>query len=227
MEYAVLVRRAFQGLVKLLIVMAAILFLSAWSLRYWQGWLFLLVFSSAVTQITVFFLKKDPGLVERRLKAGAAAEKEPAQKIIQAGASFFFLALIAFPGFDHRFGWSHASFAVVLAGDALVALGLWIVFLVFHENRFTSATIEVSHEQQVVSTGPYRFVRHPMYSGALLMLVGVPLALGSLWGLLLFLPVLAVIVLRLINEERFLDAKLPGYREYRAATRYRLIPGIY
>jgi protein-S-isoprenylcysteine O-methyltransferase Ste14 len=227
MHQASIARRAIQGFLQLQVTMAALLFLAAWSLRYWQAWLFLLVFSASTAWITLYFLKNDPALIERRLKAGAAAEKEKVQKIIQAFASLFFVAVILFPGFDHRFGWSHLSPPVAFAGDAVVALGLFIVFRVFRENSFTSATIEVSQEQRVVSTGPYRWVRHPMYAGALLMIFGVPVALGSLWGLLICLPIVAAIVWRLREEEIFLAANLPGYNEYRSVTRYRLIPWIF
>ncbi len=132
-----------------------------------------------------------------------------------------------FPGIDHRFGWSHLSPYVVLAGDALVALGLLIVFFVFKENSYTSAIIEVGKQQTVVSTGPYRVVRHPMYAGALLFMFGIPLGLGSLWGLLFCIPMVAVVVWRLIDEEKYLAKNLAGYVEYCARTRSRLIPWVY
>lgn len=222
-----LTTRSFVGLANMLVLMGAVLFLSAWSLTYWQGWVFLIVFAIATTLITIYFLRSDPELIQRRLQAGPVAEHETSQKIIQTFASVFFLALVAFPAFDHRFGWSHLPPYVVLAGDVFVVLGLYFVFLVFKENSFASATIEVGKEQPVISTGPYRLVRHPMYAGAFLMLLGIPLALGSLWGILFCAPIFAVIVWRLIEEEKFLSTNLAGYREYCAKTRYRLIPGIY
>jgi protein-S-isoprenylcysteine O-methyltransferase Ste14 len=222
-----LATRAFQGLAQFEIILGALLFLSAWSLSYWQGWVLWAVFSVGVTLITVYFLAKDPALIERRLKAGPRAEREKSQKIIQALANVLFIALIVVPAIDHRFGWSNLSWYVVLAGDALVALGLLIVFFVFKENSFTSATIEVSKEQEVISTGPYRLVRHPMYSGALLLILGIPIGLGSVWGLLLCVPMAAAIVWRLVDEEKYLSINLPGYAEYRAKTRYRLLPRIY
>jgi protein-S-isoprenylcysteine O-methyltransferase Ste14 len=228
MEPAVSLRkRALQGLAQFLVALWALVFLPAWSLRYSEGWVFWLEFSLIVTLITVYFLEKDPGLIERRLKAGPLAEKEKKQKIIQWFANFFFIALIIFPGIDHRLGWSHLSLPLIVLGDVLVALGLAIVFLVFRENSYTSGTIEVGKEQNVISTGPYRLVRHPMYAGAILLLVGIPLALGSSWGLLICVPMVAVIVWRLIAEEKYLSKNLPGYLEYCGKTRYRLVPGIY
>ena len=222
-----LTRRALIGFVQLLMVMAAALFLSAWSLRYWQGWLFLAAFFVPVTMITLYFLEHDPALIERRIKAGPVAEQKTTQKIIQALASLCFIALLVVPGLDYRFGWSPVPAAVTVAGDVLVVVGLYVVFLVFRENSFTSAVIEVGKDQPVISTGPYRLVRHPMYAGALLMLLGMPLALGSALGLLFCVPIFAVIVWRLIDEESFLRTNLNGYAEYCAHTRYHLIPWIY
>ena len=109
----------------------------------------------------------------------------------------------------------------------IVALGLLIVFFVFRENSFASATIEVGSEQTLVSTGPYAFVRHPMYFGAFVMLLGVPLALGSWWGLLSVIPIVGVIIWRLLDEEVFLEKNLPGYTTYRNGVKYRLLPFIW
>ena len=224
---ALLKRRAFIGLVQLLVVMAVALFVSAWSLRYWQGWIFLAAFFVPVTMITLYFLEHDPALIERRIKAGPVAEQETTQKIIQVLASLCFIALLVVPGLDHRFGWSRVPPTAIVAGDILVVAGLYIVFLVFRENSFTSAIIEVGKDQAVISTGPYRLVRHPMYAGAVLMLLGMPLALGSTFGLLFCAPIFAVIVWRLIDEESYLRTNLAGYAEYCAHTRYHLIPWIY
>ena len=219
--------RALQGLAQFVVTLGALLFLSAWSLNYWQAWLFLALFSTSISGITLDLMHRDPALLERRLRAGAGAEKEKTQKIIQAVANVFFLALIIIPGLDHRFGWSHLPVWVVVAGDGLVVIGLYIVFLVFRENSYTSGVIEVASDQRVISTGPYRIVRHPMYAGALVMLLGMPLALGSAWGVLVCLPMAAAITVRLIDEERYLVRHLVGYAEYRERTRYRLIPGLY
>jgi protein-S-isoprenylcysteine O-methyltransferase Ste14 len=219
--------RALQGLAQFVVTLGALLFLSAWSLNYWQAWLFLALFSTSISGITLDLMRRDPALLERRLRAGASAEKEKTQKVIQAVANVFFLALIIVPGLDHRFGWSHVPVALVLTGDGLVVIGLYIVFLVFRENSYTSGIIEVASDQRVISTGPYRIVRHPMYAGALIMLLGMPLALGSAWGVLVCLPLAAAIIVRLIDEERYLVQHLAGYAEYRERTRYRLVPGLY
>jgi protein-S-isoprenylcysteine O-methyltransferase Ste14 len=220
-------RRALTGLAQFIVTLGALLFLSAWSLRYWQAWLFLALFSASITGITLDLLRRDPALLERRLRSGPGAEKEKSQKIIQAVANVSFFALIIVPSLDHRFGWSHLPPPVVLDGDGLIIIGLYIVFLVFRENSYTSGIIEVASDQRVISTGPYRVVRHPMYAGALVMLLGMPLALGSWWGLLCCLPLAGALVVRLIDEERYLVQHLAGYGEYQSRTRYRLIPGLY
>jgi protein-S-isoprenylcysteine O-methyltransferase Ste14 len=115
----------------------------------------------------------------------------------------------------------------VAIGDILVATSLLIIFLVFKENTFTSRVVEVDAEQKVISTGLYALVRHPMYMGALFLFVGIPLALGSWWGLLTFIPLTLIIVWRLLDEERFLAKNLSGYAEYRDKVKYRLIPFVW
>jgi protein-S-isoprenylcysteine O-methyltransferase Ste14 len=172
-------------------------------------------------------MRRDPKLLERRVKAGPVAEQRPGQRLIQSLASAAFLAILAVPALDHRFGWSHVPLPAVVAGDVLVAVGFLVVFLVFKENSYASAVIEVGAAQRVVDTGPYARVRHPMYAGALVLLAGIPLALGSLWGLLVLPAFTAVIAWRTLDEESLLLQRLPGYGAYRAKTRYRLIPHVW
>jgi protein-S-isoprenylcysteine O-methyltransferase Ste14 len=222
-----LAAKSFIGLVQLIIILAVLLFLPAWSFNYWQAWIFLLVFSVSVLLITLFFLREDPKLIESRLKAGPGAEQQTSQKIIQALASIFFILPFIIASRDHRFGWSNVPMYLVIVGDLFVALGLFFVFLVFRENTFTSATIELRDEQQVISTGPYALVRHPMYAGAFIMLLGVPLALGSWWAFIPVFLLFAAIAWRLLEEEKFLAKNLLGYAAYRQKVRYRLIPFIW
>ena len=220
-------RRAWGGTVFLIVCVASMLFVPAGSLRYWQAWIFLAVFFLPVLAINIYLMKNDPRLLERRITAGPLDEKEISQKIIQSIAMVDFIALMLVPAYDHRFGWSTVPLYVVGIGDVLVVLGFYIVFLVFRENTFTSALIELSTDQKVISTGPYAHVRHPMYIGALIMLVGVPLALGSWWGLLTVVPMTLVLVWRLLDEEKFLAKNLAGYSEYQNAVRYRLVPFVW
>ena len=220
-------KKVFNRLLRFFISLAALLFLTAWTLDYWQAWLFLAVFCGSSFAITHYLAKHDPQLLERRMNAGPGAEKEKSQKIIQVLALIAFIAVLVFPAIDRRLAWSTMPPYVTTAGDVLVALGFLVIFFVFKENTFASATIEVAPEQKVITTGPYALVRHPMYSGALVMLLGEPLALGSWWGLFTIIPITAVIVWRLLNEEKFLAKNLSGYSEYQSKVKCRLLPFIW
>ena len=220
-------RKAIEGLLQLALVLALLLFLPAWTLDYWQAWVFLFLFLSASTLISIYVWRKDPKLLARRLNAGPGAEAEPKQKLIQLLASATFIGSAILPAVDHRFGWSHVPVALVLLGDVLIVLGFAIVFLVFKANSFAAATIEIAPDQTAISTGPYAVVRHPMYSGALIMLFGMPLALGSWWGLSMFAGITLTIIWRLLDEENFLVKNLKGYEDYRRKVRYRLVPLVW
>jgi len=217
-------RRAFGGLAILVLVTGALLFAAAGTFDYWQAWAFLAIYFTVSLAITLYLMKKDPALLARRMSGGPFAEKEPSQRIIMSFASIGFIGLLVLPGLDHRFGWSQMPANVAIAGDILVVLG-WIgIFFVFRENSFSSATIELAADQRVISTGPYALVRHPMYAAALVMLLGMPIALGSWWGVLTMAAVVPAVVWRLLDEERFLARNLPGYAEYQRKVRYRLLP---
>jgi protein-S-isoprenylcysteine O-methyltransferase Ste14 len=218
-----LARRAVSGFAQLMVVMALALFGPAWTLNYLQAWVYFLVFFGSAAIITVYLSGNDRGLLERRIAAGPTAEKQPLQQLIQVVAALTFIGFLVIPSLDHRSGWSHVPLAMEAAGDGLVALGFFIVYLVFKENSFSAATIEVNTGQRVISTGPYAIVRHPMYAGALVMLFGTPLALGSWWGLVAMVPMTLVLILRLLDEERFLAENLPGYKEYCQSVPYRLV----
>ena len=219
--------RAWVALLLLFLAMAALLFIPPWTLDYWQAWMFLAVYFAASAAITLYLMKKDPQLLARRTSGGPAAEKLPAQRIIMSLTSLGFIGLLVIPALDRRFGWSHMPPWVALAGDVLVGLGFLGVFFVFRENSFTSATIELAPDQKVISTGPYALVRHPMYAAALVMLLGIPIALGSMWGVLVIVAIMPALIWRLLDEEKFLAKNLPGYREYQTRVRYRLIPRVW
>ncbi len=220
-------RKAMLGLAQLVIVIGLLVFAPAGTLRFVEGWVMLALFAGSSLAITVYLARKDPALLERRTQAGPVAEKEMSQKVIQGLAGVVFVSTIVVPALDHRFLWSRAPVYAVIAGDAFVALGFFMVFRVFKENTFTSSVIEVAAEQRVIETGPYARVRHPMYAGALVLIAGLPLALGSLVGLVTFVPFAAILVWRLLDEERYLVSHLPGYEAYRRRTRHRLIPHVW
>ena len=207
--------------------MAAIFFLAAGTLRFWQAWAFLAAFGALALAATLYLMKYDPELLARRMRGGPIAEKEPRQKIIMSLVSIGFGAILVVSGLDRRFGWSSAPVYLALAGDALVILGWIVIFFVFRENSFSSATVQVADGQQVVSTGPYAWIRHPMYAGGLMYFVGMPLALGSWPGLCVALATSPALIWRLFEEEKLLAEKLPGYPAYRVRVKYRLAPFIW
>jgi protein-S-isoprenylcysteine O-methyltransferase Ste14 len=220
-------RKALSGILRTFVVLVAVIFIPPWTLHYWQGWACLAAFFVPACAITVWVAKNDPALLERRLRAGVKGEKEKGQKIVQAVASIVFLGDFLVPAFDRRFGWSHVPAWVAMAGDGMMLLGFGITIAVFKANSYTSGVIEVAEDQKVISTGPYAMVRHPMYTGGLIMLFGIPLALGSWWGMLVNLPMTAAVLWRLLDEERFLAEKLSGYTEYRQIVKYRLVPYVW
>jgi protein-S-isoprenylcysteine O-methyltransferase Ste14 len=220
-------KKAFGGLAVLLLVMASLVFAAAGTLRYWQAWTFLAVYFAASLAITLDLIRNDPALLARRMSGGPFAEKEPAQKLIMSATSLGFIGLLVLPAIDHRLGWSDLPGWAAIAGDVIMLLGWLGIFFVFRENSFASAVIESAADQRVISSGPYAWVRHPMYAAALVMLLGMPLALGSAWGVLLVLALVPLLIWRLMDEERFLVNHLAGYREYQAKVRYRLLPLIW
>lgn len=219
--------KAFAGLLLLFVAMAALLFVPAGTSDYWQAWTFLAVYFACSLALSLYLMIADPALMQRRMRGGPTAEKEPVQKIIMIITSLGFVGLLVVPALDHRFAWSQMSPTMALAGDVLVGIGWLAIFFVFRENSFTSATIELAPDQKVISTGPYALVRHPMYAGALVMLLGIPIALGSWWGILVLAAILPALIWRLFEEEKFLARNLAGYVEYQNRVRYRLIPAIW
>lgn len=219
--------KAWLGLVITLSVMAFALFLSAGTVDYWQAWVYLGVFSTVSSLITVYLMKKDPALLERRAAGGPTQEKRPVEKVIMSFASLGFVAVPIVSGLDRRFGWTNVPPDLCIAGDLLTVLGFWIVLRVFKENTFASSTIETATNQTVISTGPYSLVRHPMYSGGAVYMLAMPLALGSYWGLPAAAFMLSFLVWRLFDEEKFLAGNLPGYTAYCSQVRWRLVPGVF
>jgi protein-S-isoprenylcysteine O-methyltransferase Ste14 len=220
-------RRARRQTLLFLPVLGLMLFGPAGTLHYWQGWLFAFVFIASTIGIGVYFSKHDPKLIERRIKAGPAAEKELTQKIIIFLVIAAFVLLIVVPGLDDRWHWSSVPVWLVLAGNGAVAASFAAFFVVLKQNSYAASTVTVEPGQPVVSTGVYGIVRHPMYAGALLLIAATPLALGSYWGLLVALAALPALIWRLLDEERILKRDLPGYVDYCRRVRYRLIPLVW
>ena len=203
---------------------ALLLFWPAGTTHYWQGWAFLAVFALSTWIPTVYLMRTNPAALERRMQAGPTAETRPLQRILITVVFISFPAMFVISALDHRFGWSAVPASVSVIGDVLVAIGLGLSMLVIVQNSYAAANVTVEAGQQLVSTGLYGLVRHPMYTGNVFLMLGIPLALGSYWGLLLFIPGLAVLVLRIRDEEDLLTHELSGYRDYTQRVHYRLLP---
>jgi protein-S-isoprenylcysteine O-methyltransferase Ste14 len=210
-----------------LAVLGLLLFLPAGTLNYWQAWVFIATFVVATIIPAAYIGRTNPAALQRRMRGGPRAEARTVQKIVITGAFTALLAMVAVSAFDHRMGWSSVPAWVCLLGDVLVVIGLSIAFLVVIQNGYAAATVTVETGQTVSSTGVYKFVRHPMYVGNVIMMVGIPLALGSYWGLLLVIPGVLALVFRILDEETLLTQELTGYREYRQRVRYRLMPYVW
>lgn len=222
-----LIVKSILGLAFLLVFLGAMLFISAGSLSFWQAWLYIAVFGVSTLSVTLYLMKYDQKLLESRVAAGPSAEVEKTQKVIQSLASLFFMLVFIVAGLDYRFHWSNVPPVVSIIADVFVAIGFYIVFLTFKANSYTSAVIEVKQDQQVITSGPYGIVRHPMYMGASLMMIFTPLALGSWVAFPFPLLLIVTIAFRAIEEEKFLVTNLNGYSDYRQKVRYRIIPYVW
>ena len=209
-----------------LVLIGLALFLSAGTINFWQAWVYLGVAAASGLALTLHTMS-DPILLENRTKVGPTAEQRPIQKLIVACSAIPGIAAFIVPGLDHRFGWSSVPSWLSIIGVILIIVAMWMVYRVFRENSYGSATVQITQGQQVISTGPYAVVRHPMYSSAVVYLVGLSLALGSYWALIPAILTILGLVWRLFDEEKFLAENLPGYTDYCAKVRWHLIPGVF
>lgn len=211
-------------------VLGAVLFGAAGTWRWWGGWAFLAELVVLSTAISLWLAKHDPGLLAERMGGINQRGQQRWDMIFMLVMMAVFLAWLALMGFDaRRFAWSHVPMAVRVAGAVAFAAGMAIVWWTFSANSFAAPVVKVQAErgQTVIDTGPYAFVRHPMYAGALLFFLGAPLICGSWWGLLI-LPVAALgIGWRAVGEEKMLREALRGYDAYAAKVRYRFAPGVW
>ncbi|SPM35527.1 membrane protein [Mycobacterium rhizamassiliense] len=210
-----------------LAALGLLLFLPAGTLNYWQAWAFIATSLAATVLPSIYIARTNPAALERRMHGGPRAESRRVQKVAITGAFLALLGMVAFSAYDHRMGWSHLPAWLCVLGDVLVAAGLGIAMLVVIQNGYAAATVTVETGQHVVSSGVYAFVRHPMYVGNVIMMIGIPLALGSYWGLLFVIPGVVVLVVRIRDEESMLVHELAGYPEYVRDVRYRLLPYVW
>jgi protein-S-isoprenylcysteine O-methyltransferase Ste14 len=227
MKNGMLILKSLAGTLFLMLVMGAALFLPFGSFKYSLAWLYLAVFFTPVSVITIYLFLFDKHLLRSRLAVGPMAEPKPAQKLIQSIAGLSFISIFMVSALDYRHKWSNVPLPVSYMGDAFCGIAFVFLFLVFKQNTFLSATISVQEKQRVISTGLYSVIRHPMYTGALMLMIFTPTALGSYWGTVPAAILTAVIIARAIDEERELRKNLVGYETYCSKVKYRLIPYIF
>lgn len=220
-------KKALSGVAWFAGFLGLMLFVSAGSLRFWQGWIYWLLSSLLVLDVTLYFLKHDPRLIERRTTVGPGAEPRESQKRIQRVIFVFGSVLFILPGLDYRKHWSVVPVALVLVADAALVMGYVIIYYVFRENTFTAGVVTVEEGQRVIDTGPYAVVRHPLYAAMLLQFLATPVALGSWWALFAAVPLCVLLCIRLLDEERLLCESLAGYPEYCERVTHRLIPYLW
>jgi protein-S-isoprenylcysteine O-methyltransferase Ste14 len=208
-------------------VQAVVLFGAAGTFRYWQAWTVFALRLVPVLVTNVYLIRGDRVLLRRRLAIEEEGEREGVHKAFFVLLLLLGLTMLVVAGLDRRFGWSAVPVPVVLGACLAVSAGLFVVSWVFRANTYCSSVIEIRAEQTVVSTGPYHLVRHPMYTGVLLSAAAMPLALGSYVAAAFVAPLCAIFVMRILAEERFLSAELPGYAEYMNVTRKRLVPCLW
>ena len=227
MKKSELIWNSFSGLVFLICIMGTLLFMPYGGFNYNLAWVYLIGFTVSVVWITFYLFLYDKHLLKSRLAAGPVAETRTTQKVIQSIASLSFIGIYLISAFDYKNKWSNVPLEFSYIADVFCALAFILLFYVFKQNTFLSATIEVQKKQQVISTGLYGIVRHPMYTGAFVLLLFTPIALGSYYGLFLVLILMAVIVYRAIDEEKELKQNLTGYNEYCTKVKYRFIPFVF
>lgn len=207
-----------------LLLVGVLLFLPAGSFLYINAWLFIALLFLPMLVLGIVLLIKAPTLLEKRLNA---KERESAQKGVVAASGLLFLAGFILAGLDFRFGWSYVPTWVVIVASVVLLVSYALYAEVMRENAYLSRTIEVQEGQKIVDTGLYGVIRHPMYAVTVWLFLAISVVLGSWWSLLCFLPYVAVIVVRIKNEEQVLLRELDGYADYQKRVRYRLLPFIW
>lgn len=216
-----------SGICKLLygiVLIGLLLFLPAGTWTYWQAWLLIGLLFFPMTCVGVWLLVTSPELLAKRL---IHKEQEKTQQHVVALSGLMFIGGFVVCGLDCRFGWSDMPVWTVVVAAVLFLLGYALYTEVMRENAYLSRTIEIQDNQELIHTGAYGIVRHPMYSATLLMFLATPVILGSWWGLLVFAVYPALIIKRISNEEQVLAKGLKGYIDYQKEVRWRLIPWVW
>ncbi|TGQ17431.1 MULTISPECIES: isoprenylcysteine carboxylmethyltransferase family protein [unclassified Mesorhizobium] len=210
-------------------VMGALMFVSAGTLHWWGAWVYIVVMVGLSLSMGVALARRDPGLMNERLRPPIQKTQTAADKIVLSILLLGIFAWLVLMGLDFRFGWSEAPVWVQAIGMLVLLVGIWICYRTMLENSFAAPVVKIQDErgQKVITTGPYGYVRHPMYAGAIVYFAGTALVLGSWWGLALVLVFIVLLAIRTFVEEKTLRTGLRGYDDYAARVRYKLIPMVW
>ncbi len=206
------------------VFMALMVLLPAGTWHFLEAYIYFGALTLPLIAGIVYFYRKDPSLLEKRMKG---KERRGAQKVFVIFAALSIVGAFVIPGLDRRFGWSELPLWLVIIGDVLVVLSYLFIFYVFKANAYASRVVEIQEGQKVITTGPYAVVRHPMYTGMIVLYMASPVALGSLWGMIPAALLIPLLGFRILNEEKLLRAELMGYEEYCTKQKFRLIPLVW
>jgi protein-S-isoprenylcysteine O-methyltransferase Ste14 len=212
-----------------LVIQAAVMMGSAGDWAWPQGWTYLAEVLVLSTAITLGLMKTDPALAMARLSSPLRGNQRPADLAIMALFVTAYFGWYVLIGLDHRFFWSSTPLLVQILGAVLIGAGMMLTWETFRANTFATPQVRVQREraQTVVNSGPYRYIRHPMYAGMVLFAIGTPLMLGSLWGLAATPALFLLLALRTLGEEQVLKQDLAGYADYMTKTPWRIVPGMW
>jgi len=219
-----LISKALARFIPGIIIISALLFIPAGSIKFWNAWLFMGVLFIPMLFVIVYLIIRDPELLFKRMNT---SEKEKTQKKVVLFTSIIFLSAFIISGLDYRFQWSTVPLLVVVISAIIVLTGYILFFMVMRQNSYSSRVVEIQVKQKVIDSGLYGIVRHPMYSAAILMLMFMPLVLGSFYALIPLIIFPLQLGMRMKNEELILEKGLDGYIEYKKKVRYKIIPFLW
>lgn len=219
-----LIGKALARFIPGILIISALLFIPAGSVKFWNAWLFMGVLFIPMLFVIVYLIIRDPELLFKRMNTN---EKEKTQKKVVLLTSIIFVSAFIISGLDYRFHWSAIPFPIVILSALIVLTGYILFFMVMRQNSYASRVVEIQEKQKVIDTGLYGIVRHPMYSAAILMFMFMPLVLGSFFALIPLVIFPFQMSTRMKNEEQLLEKGLDGYIEYKKRIKYKIIPFVW
>lgn len=208
----------------LIMIIGIVLFITAGTMTYWNGWLFMGLILLPMISIFIYLLIKDPELLKKRLSSN---EKEKTQKWVILISLILMLIAFILPGIDFRYNWSRIPLIIIIIASILFLFGYILFFIVLRQNSYASRVVEMQDKQKLIDTGLYSLVRHPMYLSIIIIYITIPLILGSFYALIPMLLYPIILNIRINNEEKMLEEGLDGYKEYKKKVKFKVIPYIW